>query len=160
MQYDITAVCNYLGKHKEIRFPGYLLHQFTSLAATLKDLNILYASILDDGCVPTFDEKEIKEELLKGFGIDRRKGNFGIYVPFELRRRILRECMPITAEKKKGESLFDSIKGLVTSREEVNEIAHDALFILEEELIANEELEYQIVKKLKALPDKKIIVHC
>lgn len=161
LQYDIAAVCNYLKKRRELRFPGYLLHQFTSLAETIKDLNIFYASILHDGHVPIFDEQEIKEEFLKGFGIDKRKGDIGMYVPYEMKMRILRESPPVTEEKPKGGSLMSVFKDRVLTKEveeQVNDIAHDALFILKEELVSNEELEYQIVKKLRILPDKKLIV--
>lgn len=161
LQYDIAAVCNYLKKRKELRFPGYLLHQFTCLGETIKDLNIFYTSILHDGHVPVFDEQEMKEELLRGFGIDKRKGDIGMYVPYEMKMRILREVPPSIEDKQKGGSLLNAFKDRVLTKEveeEVNDIAHDALFILKEELVSNEELEYQIVKKLKILPDKKLIV--
>jgi len=161
LQYDITAVCNYLKKRKELRFPGYLLHQLTSLAETIKDLNVFYTSILHDGHVPIFDEQEIKEELLKGFGIDKRKGDIGMYIPYEMKMRVLRECSPTIEDKQKGGSLISAFKDRVLTKEaeeEVNDIAHDALFILKEELVSNEELEYQIVKKLKILPDNKLTV--
>ncbi len=160
LQYDIAAVCNCLKKRKELRFPGYLLHQFTCLGETIKDLNIFYTSILHDGHVPVFDEQEMKEELLKGFGVDKRKGDIGMYLPYEIKMRILRDIAP-SIEDKKGSSLLSTFKDLVLTKqaeEEVNDIAHDALFILKEELVSNEELEYQIVKKLKLLPENKIII--
>ena len=161
LQYDIIAVCNYLNKHKELRFPGYLLHQFTSLAETIKDLNIFYASILDDGKIPVFNLNEIKEDCLKGYGIDNRKGIFGMYIPAELKKQIERECKSIIEEQTKvvaKSGFLGTIKNFTSPNDELNAIANEALFILKEELISNEELEYQIVKKLKTLPDKKIIV--
>jgi hypothetical protein len=161
LQYDIAAVCNYLKKHKELRFPGYLLHQFSSLSETLKELNIFYASILNNGHVPIFDEQDIKEELLRGFGIDKQKGNFGMYIPYEMKVKILRGGVSGIDNKHKEGSLISAFKDRILTKEveyEVNDIAHDTLFTLKEELVSNEELEYQIVKMLKILPDKKLIV--
>lgn len=167
LQYDIAAVCNHLKKRKELRFPGYLLHQLTSLAETIKELNIFYVSILNGGYVPEFDEQELKEEFLKGFGIDKRKGDLGAYIPYDIKIKILRDLESIAEERQKSGliseagSLIGAFKDRVFTKEvaeAVNDIAHDALFILKEELVASEELEYQIIKKLKVLPDQKLIV--
>jgi hypothetical protein len=163
LQYDIAAVSNHLNKRKDLRFPGYLLHQFISLAETIKDLNIFYTSILHDGHVPTFEEQDMKEELHKRYGIDNRKGEIGMYVPYEIKMQILRNYPSVTKENQKEKSLANLsiiIKDMVSTREsqEINDSVHGALYILKEELVSNEELEYQIVKMLKILPDKKIIV--
>jgi hypothetical protein len=90
LQYDIVAACDHLNKRKDLRFPGYLSHQCGSLAETIKDLNIFYYSILQDGHVPSFTEEDTKEELEKSYGIDKRKGEMRTYVPYELKMRILR----------------------------------------------------------------------
>jgi len=160
LQYDIIAVCNHLSKHQELRFPGYLLHQLSSLSETIKELNIFYLSILHDGHVQSFDKEELKTELLRGFGVDKRKGEFGTYVPYEIKIQILRDLSSSEEQQKSG-SLFRSLKGMVLSKDvqdRFNEIAHDSLFILREELVSNEELEHQIFKKLNMLPEKKVVV--
>jgi hypothetical protein len=162
LQYDIAAVCYHLSKHRELRFPGYLLHQLTSLSATITELNIFYVSILHDGHVPSFEEEEIKMDLMKGFGIDKRKGDFGTYVPYEMKMQILRS-LPSDEKAKSGSLLtsLTSFKEKVLPKEveaQFNDIAHSSLFILREELVSNEELEYQILKKIKMLPEKKLIV--
>lgn len=157
LQYDIVAVCNYLQKRKDLRFPGYLLHQFTSLGETIKEVNIFYHSILHDGHVLEYDKEEIKEELSKQFGIDKRKAEIGMYIPSHLKMEILREFSLNTPTDKIN--IIDSFLGkMIPKSGELNEAAHDALFILKQELICNEELEYQIVKKLKVLPEQKIII--
>lgn len=169
LQYDIAAVCNHLSKHKYLRFPGYLLHQLTSLSETITELNVFYASLLHDGHVPSFKEEEVKSDLLKEFGVDKQKGVFGAYVPYEIKLQILRELSSAEEENRKSGSLLDafpnplvkSVRGKALSKEveaQFNDIAHDSLFILKEELVANEELEYQILKQLKRLPQKQLIV--
>lgn len=159
LQYDIAAVCNHLKKNKDLRFPGYLLHQFTSLSETIKDLNTFYTSILQDGHVPEFDEQEIKEELQKEFGADKRRGELGIYVPHDIRMRLTRELEPVIEEKQKSSSLLSSFKDRVLTKDTDDvHSAHDALFVLKEELVSNEKLEYSIIKKIKILPSEKIIV--
>ena len=52
--------------------------------------------------------------------------------------------------------LFSEIKEFNTT--EINDLSHEALFILSEELIANEELEHKVSKKLKDSPGEKIII--
>jgi len=167
LQYDIAAVCNHLKKRKELRFPGYLLHQLTSLAETIKELNVFYVAILNGGHVPHFNEEELKEEFLKGFGIDKRKGDLGAYVPYDIKVKILRDLESVAEERQRSGliseagSLLGAFKDRVLTKEvaeAVNDIAHDALFILKEELVASEELEYQVIKKLKVLPGQKLIL--
>ena len=160
LQYDMVTVCNYLKKNKELRFPGYLLHQFTSLSETIKELNVFYVSILQDGHVPLFDEEEVKEELLQSFGIDERRVDFGSYVPHEMKVRILKEQSELAEEKQKSTSLLDTFKEKITSKdmEQFNIFAHDSLFTLKEELTSNEILEAQILKKLKTLPSSKLLI--
>jgi len=159
LQYDIAAVCNHLKKNKDLRFPGYLLHQFTSLSETIKDLNTFYASILQDGHVPVFDEQEIREELKREFGADKRKVEISAYVPHDIRVKLTRELEPVVDEKQKSGSLLSSFKDRVMTKDtDDTHSAHDALFILKEELVSNEKLEYSILKKLKILPGEKMIV--
>jgi hypothetical protein len=155
LQYDIVAACNHLNKRKDLRFPGYLLHQCSSLAETIKDLNIFYCSILQDGHVPSYTEEEAKEELEKSFGIDKRKGEMRTYVPYELKMRILPEL-----PNEKGTWIPGFAERMLRRQEgeDANIFANVELYILKEELVANEELEYRIVKKLKLLREKKLIV--
>jgi hypothetical protein len=163
LQYDIVAVCNHLEKRRDLRFPGYLLHQFVSLAETVKDLNIFYASVLHDGHVPTYSEAEAKEEMSKSFGIDNRKGEIGMYVPCEMKIRIVRELAKDAPSPAKKSNLLATFKDKVLSAagvDDISLIANDALYILKDELASNEELEYQIVKKLRILPEKKLLVAC
>ena len=69
LQYDITAVRNHLNKSRDLRFPGYLLHQCSSLAETIKELNVFYMSILSNGKVPSFLHEDVKEEMSAFFKI-------------------------------------------------------------------------------------------
>lgn len=158
LQYDIAAVCHYLQKRKELRFPGYLLHQLTSLAQSIQDLNIFYSSLLSDGHVPAFDEEDISAELTKEFGIDKRKSDLGNYIPHEMKLRLLRRHSGTSDGKNAIGSLISSLKDHVLTKDEANGSAHDAIYILKEELISNEVLEYKIVKKLFVLPGKKLFV--
>ncbi|WP_256414347.1 hypothetical protein [Acinetobacter sp. 5862] len=159
LQYDIDAVCQHLKKNKDIRFPGYLLHQLTCLSRTIEELNVFYDSILNNGKVKSFEEKDKtghKEKFNKTVGIDGKKVDYG-YLPYSLQLEFLRDS---SEKAQKKSSVFDSMKGLVGSKEleaELNDTAHDALFILKAELAANEELEFKIHEKLK-LEDKPMIL--
>lgn len=157
LQYDITAVRNHLNKSRDLRFPGYLLHQCSSLAETIKELNVFYMSILSNGKVPSFLHEDVKEEMSCRYGAAQRKGDFRSYIPYELQLPFLRE---LSEEKSKNMSklnkLFSEIKDFNAT--EINDLSHEALFILSEELIANEELEHKVNKKLKDSPGEKIIV--
>ena len=78
-------------------------------------------------------------------------------MPYSLQLEFLRDS---SEKAQKKSSVFDSMKGLVGSKEleaELNDTAHDALFILKAELAANEELEFKIHEKLK-LEDKPMIL--
>ncbi len=151
LQYDMVAVCNHLKKNRELRFPGYLLHQLTSLGETIKDMNVFYVSILQDGLVPLFDEKETREELLQSFGIDGKKVDF-IYVPYEMKVRILTEHKSVSMLSSFKEKIF------LKDAEQLNIVANDSLFTLKEELTSNEILEAQILKKLKTFPDNRLLI--
>lgn len=157
LQYDIAAVRSHLNANRDIRFPGYLLHQCSSLAETIKELNIFYASVLSHGVVPDFTEDFVSSELSRRFGAAQRKGDLRSYIPYELQLPFLRE---IATEKKKGMTVFDKFfrdnKDLNIS--EINDFAHESLFLLSEELIANEELEFKLNQKVSACPDNKIVV--
>ncbi|WP_374543372.1 hypothetical protein [Flavobacterium sp.] len=157
LQYDISAVRNHLNKTRDLRFPGYLLHQCSSLGETIKELNIFYMSILSNGKVPNYLHDDVKEEMSCRYGAAQRKGDIRSYIPYELQLPFLRE---FSEEKTKNMSklnkLFSEIKEFNTT--EINDLSHEALFILSEELIANEELEHKVSKKLKDSPGEKIII--
>ena len=106
--------------------------------------------------MPSFTEEDAKEELEKGYGIDKRKGEMRTYVPYELKMRILRK---LPNEKAPWIPEFAERMLRRQGGEDVNILSNVELYILKEELVANEELEYRIVKKLKLLPEKKLIVH-
>lgn len=157
LQYDMAAVRNHLNKSRDIRFPGYLLHQCASLGETIKELNIFYTSILTHGKVPNFSKEEVKEELSKRYGASQRKGDIRSYIPYDLQLPLLRQ---FAEEKKKNTSklclIFGDNKDLNIS--EINDMAHEALYVLSEELIANEELEHKLFKKIKDFPEEKLYV--
>ena len=157
LQYDISAVRNHLNKTRDLRFPGYLLHQCSSLAETVKELNIFYMSILSNGKVPNYLHDDVKEEMSCRYGAAQRKGDIRSYIPYDLQLPFLRE---LSEEKTKNMSklnkLFSEIKEFNAT--EINDLSHEALFVLSEELIANEELEHKVNKKLKDTPGEKIII--
>ncbi len=157
LQYDIMAVRNHLNKSRDLRFPGYLLHQCTCLGETVKELNIFYTSILLNGKVPHFTEDAVEEELTKCYGVSQRKGSVTSYYPYELQLPILRRH---TDEKQKNVSILTKWLGEDKDFKiaEIKDKVHEALFILNEELIANEELEEKIYKKLKDIPEKRLFV--
>ncbi len=165
LQYDIFSVKNHLKKTRDLRFPGYLLHQCSSLADTIKELNIFYSSILNQGHVPDFSLEEVEEELLKVFGISKRKGDIGLYIPYNLRLPFIREHFK---EKEQESTGFMNIKGTLGKIfkegegefdiDEINDASHESLYLLSEELIANEELEYKICKMIGRLPEKKLFL--
>ena len=157
LQYDIAAVKNYLKKSRDLRFPGYLLHQCTSLAETIKELNVFYTSLLQHGKVPHFTKEDVEEELQKRYGASQRKGEIRSYIPYELQLPFLRNYAD---EKKKNVSILNIFFGdnSTINLDEINDIAHEALFILSEELIANEELEHRVYKFLKHIPEQKLLV--
>ncbi|NEX23508.1 hypothetical protein G3480_25045 [Thiorhodococcus mannitoliphagus] len=153
LQYDMKAVTNYLKDNSGIRFPGYLLHQSTSLCNTIKEMNIFYDAILHGGHVKDWTEEEVQAELQKFFGVEGNKKYIQNYMPFELqipiKRRLITEA---ESKKSKFGALFSS------TMEEVNDAAHDALFVLANELVANENLEYEVTKKLEREPNREIFI--
>lgn len=163
LQYDIIAVWHHLAKNKQLRFPGYLLHQIISLSETIKDLNVFYVSLLQDGRVPAFEEEQVKEDLERVFGVENRQADIGLgYIPMEMKIDFSRKYAPQkdTKEKTTAGSVLSSFKNAIGSNDmvELNEEAHDSLCILKEELIANEQLEFTVIRKLHALPDKKLLI--
>lgn len=159
LQYDLVAVYNHLKKNKDLRFPGYLQHQIISLAETIKDLNIFYVSILQDGFVPVFDKQSVEEDLMKEFGVESRKGDFtASYIPFEIKNEILVENA--LKSNKKNTSFFNYLKERLTLSDykEEQDYSHFALTVLKEELLANEQLEYQIMKRLSSIPEREFYV--
>lgn len=161
LQYDINAVRGHLKSNREIRFPGYLLHQCVSLAETIKELNILYVSILDGGKVPAYPEKSVREELTRRFGAKQDKPKLISYIPYDLQLPVLKE---LADNNKKNKTLVGGVIDKVTGKkeeidiDEIEDKAHEALFVLCEELIANEELECKIEEKLKNISDKKLVI--
>lgn len=176
LQYDIHAVREHLKTNREIRFPGYLLHQCVSLSETIKELNILYVSILDNGKVPTYTEETARKELYKRVGVINRQSKIRSYIPFELQFRILKE---ISDQYKNGKSEIDKVKNMFADKmpeyfkinmglpepellgisiKDIDDKAHEALFILCEELMYNEELENLLEDKLKGCADNKLII--
>ncbi|MFL1405851.1 hypothetical protein ACJO2E_10980 [Marinobacter sp. M1N3S26] len=155
LQYDMIAVTNHLKRNKDLRFPGYLLHQLTSLAETIKELNIFYVSVLQDGVVPEYHEEEVKAELMRTFGVEGRKSDFLSYIPYDLQVKARQELPPVEQSKEKNASLLGSLKEKVLTKdlEGLNVFAHDSLIILKEELMANEILEIQLLKKLETTPE-------
>jgi len=155
LQYDIKAVINHIKKHEGIRFPGYLLHQCTSLSETIKEYNIFYDSILNNGYVHEWTEDEAKNALTKTFGIDGNQGVVASYIPWEYKIPFKRKKELKQLKEKKQSSwkkVFDS------AEIEVNDEAHDALFVLAQELTDNERLEYSISRKIESFPGNNILI--
>lgn len=153
LQYDMKAVTNHLRDNPGLRFPGYLLHQCTSLAETIKDMNLFYDAILHNGHVKewTFDTAKAEIEMMFGTEDDRKKFIQG-YIPFELQIPVKRD---IITQIQKNKSWKDVFSG---DEQEINDEAHDTLFIVANELIANENLEYEISKMLEIVPEKKLFI--
>ncbi|WP_458735559.1 hypothetical protein [Zobellella taiwanensis] len=155
LQYDMKAVTNHLKANSSLRFPGYLLHQSTCLYKTIKEMNIFYDAILHDGHVKDWTPEEVKDEMQKFFGVESNKKYIQNYMPFDLQLPIRRELAENTKEKKS----FINFQNLFSADEEhINDIAHDALFILANELIANENLEHEVAKKISREPNKEILL--
>lgn len=155
LQYDMKAVTNHLKANSSLRFPGYLLHQSTCLYQTIKEMNIFYDAILNGGHVKEWTSEEAKEEIDRFFGVESNKKYIQNYIPFDLQLEGKRELVENNKEKKsliKFQSLFSS------GEEYINDVAHDALFILANELVANENLEHEVTKKLQREPNKQIFL--
>lgn len=161
LQYDINAVREHLKNNREIRFPGYLLHQCVSLAETIKELNILYVSIIDSGKVPTYSKKSVREELTRRFGANQAKPKMISYIPYDLQLPVLSD---LADDIKKNKTIYGDLKNKVIGKkeeiniEEIDDKAHEALFVLCEELIANEELELKIAERLKDVDAKRLVI--
>lgn len=154
LQYDVRAVTNYLHKNSAIRFPGYLLHQCTALSETIMEMNVFYDAIIHGGHVKHWTLSEANIELRKFFGVEGNKKIIQNYIPFGLQIPIKRELMA-EATKKSMMNLSEIFK---LKSEEINEVAHDALFILESELAANENLEYEVSKCLEREPGNELYI--
>ncbi|MEO5330010.1 MAG: hypothetical protein H7829_17405 [Magnetococcus sp. THC-1_WYH] len=155
LQYDMKAATNHIKENTSLRFPGYLLHQCTCLAETLKELNLFYDAVLNNGHVKDWTVLSAKQELERAFGLDGKEKIIQGYIPFAYRLPAKREIREETKSKRSTwniKKLFDS--GL----EDINDAAHDTLFILENELIANENLEYEISQRLEREPEKMLLV--
>ncbi|RUQ39664.1 MAG: hypothetical protein EKK69_08400 [Candidatus Competibacteraceae bacterium] len=153
LQYDMKAVTNYLKNNTGLRFPGYLLHQSICLCKTIEEMNIFYDAILHDGHVKDWNEEDVQAELQRFFGVEGNQKYIQNYMPFELqipvKRRMIAEAR---GKKSKFGLLFSSAVG------EVNDAAHDSLFMLANELVANENLEYEVAKKLGRESKKEIYI--
>lgn len=147
----------HLRNNREIRFPGYLLHQCSSLAETVKDLNIFYTAVLAHGVVPNYTSEYVEQEINRRFGAAQRQGGFKSYIPYDLQLPALR----VVAEKNKQQSsIFERFlrEDKSVQLAEVNDIAHEALYLLSEELIANEELEFKLQQKILATKGQKLLI--
>lgn len=150
LQYDIKAVINHIRKNPNIRFPGYLLHQCNVLAETIKEYNIFYESVVNDGYVTDWNQEKANSELDKKFGPEGEKNPLTNYIPFEYQLSWERN-----KKQKKKKRPIDVIFG---SDDEILDEAHDALMILSGELIANEALEEKISNRLAHCPNKKLLI--
>ncbi|MBO1518097.1 hypothetical protein [Oceanisphaera pacifica] len=164
LQYDVIAVSKYLEKRSDIRFPGYLLHQLQSLSSTISELNVFYASVCRDGYVPDFNEDELLAEMSETVGVEGVSNvNIGYYpcgMILDARRRLIQSTSTQSKQSSGGLFSVSNVKKAFDREAEV-EISngvHDALIILKDELIFNEKLEKEIVKKLKVLPDNKLMI--
>ena len=159
LQYDLIAVRNYLNKSRDLRFPGYLLHQCTSLAETVKQLNVFYTSILQNGVVPNFTKEFVSEELSKRYGANQRISGLKSYIPYEQQLPYLRE---FAREQNKNKSMLSKLfqENGEFNFAEISDVSNEALYVLCEELIANEELEQKINLHLKNLPQNKLYIEC
>ncbi len=157
LQYDIKAVINHIKKNEGLRFPGYLLHQCTALSETVKDYNVFYDSILNNGVVHEWSKDDAIEYLDRKFGVDGTESVVKSYVPFEYQIPWQRQKAISQSEEEKKNSKW---KQLFNSEdlEGINDEAHDALFVLSSELSANESLEYAIAKRIESLPEKRLII--
>lgn len=154
LQYDMKAVSNHLKENSGLRFPGYLLHQCTSLAETIKEMNLFYDAILHNGQVREWSIDSAKEEIEMVFGPHSNQRIIQGYIPYEYQIPIKRDIITDLQNKKSWEW-----KNLFAGEEhEINDEAHDTLFIVANELIANENLEYEISKKVKTESEKRLLI--
>jgi hypothetical protein len=161
LQYDVAAVKNHLEDNKKLRFPGYLLHQIICLADAIKELNIFYYSVLQDGHVADFNPETVKADLERRFGVHGGEAKRRKYIPHELvikyQRGQMQEepsmiDMVMSWNKEKNQKPSANMPGVPSVE------AHDYLYILMEELAWNEELEEELLQRLDRVPGKRIVV--
>lgn len=158
LQYDVIAVEKYLQKRSEVRFPGYLLHQVKSLSSTISELNVFYDSICKDGYVAEFSEDDLARELTQTVGIEENVNPLQDYYPCDMKLKVERSLLKGSDNSLSKRFSVDVIKK-IAEREVVSfDGAYDALIVLKDELVANEILEQQIAKKLKVLPEAKLMI--
>jgi hypothetical protein len=152
LQYDIAAVLNHIRDNQQLRFPGYMLHQCSTLARTIRDYNLFYDSVFNDGHVPDWNQDKATEELERKYGPHGENNPITPYIPYENKLTWLR------SKSKNSSSKWSRKLPFFGSNDEILDEAHDALVILSKELIANEALERRIVDKLMHLPDHKLLI--
>jgi len=150
LQYDITAVINHIRDNPKLRFPGYMLHQCTVLAATIQEYNMFYDSILNDGHVKEWTERSVAEEMDRTFGPHNEGNPILPYMPYEYQLKWIRS--------NESSDWWEKLPIPFTSHNKLLDTAHDSLVILSKELIANEALEHRILEKLAHVPDHKIAI--
>ncbi len=151
LQYDIAAVINHIRSNQQLRFPGYMLHQCSSLASTIKDYNLFYDSVLNDGHVKEWEQDTVNEELERKYGPHGESNPVAPYMPYEYQMNWLRG--------RKNPSKWPIKLPFFGSSDETLDEAHDSLVILSKELIANEALERRIIDKLASLPDYQLVIN-
>ncbi|MBF0633009.1 MAG: hypothetical protein HQL89_18775 [Magnetococcales bacterium] len=180
LQYDINSVIDHIKRESDVRLPGYLIHQCASLAATVKDMNIFYSTVLRNGRVKFVDYSDVKGELDQCVGTDGRRKKFSGYIPFEHKLRYVREkedsvearsssSFPLTTisdrmnafwkgnsskESERKNDSWEFVAELAKSSNPNNEV----LYILREELMDNEELEMEIAGMIETMPERRILI--
>ena len=153
LQYDISAVLNHIKRNQNLRFPGYMLHQCAALSATIRDYNIFYDSILNDGHVTDWSQVSVDEELEKTFGPHGVNNPMTPYMPYEYQMNWLRR-----GRLQKNPSKWPLRLTFFGNDTESLDEAHDSLVTLSRELIASEALERRLTEKLVHLPENKLII--
>jgi hypothetical protein len=132
-----------------------MLHQCTALGNTIREYNLFYDSILNDGRVKNWSQELVSEELDKRYGPYNELNPMAPYMPYEYQLTWARQN-----SQKKPSKWINKIP-FFGSNEELMDKAHDSLVILAKELISSESLERRILDKLFHLPDNKIeIIPC
>ncbi|MBR9856368.1 MAG: hypothetical protein GYB38_01530 [Gammaproteobacteria bacterium] len=157
LQYDVNAVTEYLKKRSDIRFPGYLLHQLQSLSSTIRELNIFYASLCNDGYVSDYNEEDLLAKLNKKYGAEGKASESIGYYPCDM-MLYAKRCLGDSVNQNKPSPSGRFFAGKIFDKGEVASGVHDALEILNDELIFNEKLESNIVEKLKIFPNNKLLI--
>jgi len=151
LQYDIAAVINHIRDNQQLRFPGYMLHQCSSLGSTIKEYNVFYDSVLNDGQIKEWSQEAANDELERKYGPNGETNPVAPYMPYAYQMNWLR--------KKKSPSKWPIKLPFLGSNDEILDQAHDSLIILAKELIASEALERRIIEKLSCLPDNQLIIN-